>query len=279
MRMKNNQSMDEFGDRMKGYESQTEIRLMPLLPTFARVDGRSFHTFTKGLERPYDTQMSNIMRTTARLLAIETNACMAYTQSDEITLAWYSKDYKSQIWFDGRHSKMVSQIAALATLYFYKGCEILLPDYSRKNPSFDARVWQAPNLQEGANVFLWRALDAQKNSISMAAQSVYSHSQLQGKGSKDKLKMLQAKDIDWNEYPTMFTRGTFIQRKVVSKPFTAEEIEKLPPKHEARSNPSLLIERAEWAFMDMPSFDTISNRAEVVFEGAKPIVKKIEEKG
>lgn len=275
--MKNISSMDEFGDRMKEYESLSESRLMPLLPTFARVDGRSFHSFTKGMARPYDGKFSEAMIRTAKLLAVETNARMAYTQSDEITLAWYSTDYRSQIWFDGRHSKMVSQIAALATLFFYRECLAVFPEYAERLPSFDARVWQVPNVQEGANVFLWRALDARKNSISMAAQSLFSHKELHGKGSSEKLKMLESKGCVWDHFPSMFSKGTFIQRRLVKKPFTDEEISALPPKHEAHLNPNLIIERNEWVEISMPLFCRVINRPEVVFDGAEPIVNSDEE--
>ena len=46
---------------------------------------------------------------TLLLLGEETNACMVYTQSDEITLAWYSTDPKSQIWFAGRYNKKIGR--------------------------------------------------------------------------------------------------------------------------------------------------------------------------
>jgi len=225
---------DKFGDRMKMYEMQTECRLMPLLPTFARVDGRAFHSFTRGMNRPYDERMASAMMETTLNLVRETNACMGYTQSDEITLAWLSTDPKTQIWFDGRHSKMVSQIAALATLYFYRQCVKEMPEYAERLPSFDARVWQVPNTSEGANVFLWREWDATKNSISMAAHAVCGDKELHGKNSSDKQEMLFQKGINWNNYPAFFKRGSYVQRRMITKPFTAVEIERLPPKHAAR---------------------------------------------
>lgn len=262
---------DDMGDRMKEYDSATEVRLMPLLPTFARVDGRAFHTFTKGMNRPYDDRMASAMIETCLYLARETNACMAYTQSDEITLAWLSKDRKSQIWFDGRHTKMVSQIAALATLTFFRIIQEKIPDYAKKLPTFDARVWQVPNIAEGANVFLWRELDATKNSISMAAQSVYSDNQLHGKISEEKQEMLWQKGINWNDYPAFFKRGSFVQRRSTIRPFDASEIKKLPPKHAARSNPALTVLRSDFRLIGMPSFRTVTNRADVVFNGAEPV--------
>jgi tRNA(His) guanylyltransferase len=262
---------DDLGDRMKEYEGKTEVCLMPMLPTFARVDGRSFHSFTRGMNRPYDERMSMVMTETARWLAQETNARMTYTQSDEITLAWLSTNRKSQIWFDGRHSKMVSQIAALATLIFYRLCAKTMPEYADRLPSFDARVWQVPNVSEGANVFLWREWDATKNSITMAASSVYSHKTLHGKNGSEKQEMLWQKGINWNDYPAFFKRGTYIQRRTVIKPFSVEEIDKLPAKHEARINPDLIVERSEWAVLDMPPLSQIANREAVIFEGAEPV--------
>ena len=266
---------DPLGDRMKAYEARTELNLLPMIPTFARVDGRAFHNFTKGLCRPFDVKFNFIMRETALELAKETNACMAYTQSDEITLAWLSTDPKSEIWFNYRHSKMVSQLAALATIHFYQNCVEVLPEYAKKTPTFDARVWQVPNTTEGANIFLWRELDATRNSISMAAQAYYSHKELHEKNSSEKQKMLMKKGINWENYSKQFRRGSYIQRRKFSSPFTAEEIEKLPSKHEARKNPNLVIERSSYVEINMPIFSTITNKEDVIFNGAGPIEKKI----
>ncbi|MGL1442107.1 tRNA(His) guanylyltransferase Thg1 family protein, partial [Vibrio parahaemolyticus] len=68
-----------------------------LLPVVARLDGRSFSKFTDGLERPYDRRLSELMVTTADYVARQTQACMAYTQSDEITLTWASFAYDEQM--------------------------------------------------------------------------------------------------------------------------------------------------------------------------------------
>lgn len=266
---------DDLGDRMKMYEgAYSDQRLMPLLPTIARMDGRSFHTFTSGMDRPYDKKLSNIMLETTLQLVRETNACVGYTQSDEITLAWHSTDHKSQIWFDGRRDKMVSQAAALATLYFYRLVLERMPEYAKKLPTFDARVWQVPNRAEGANVFLWRELDATKNSISMAAHAYYSDKELYGKNSSEKQEMLFQQGVNWNHYPSFFKRGGYVQKRKVSRPFSATELKKLPAKHKARTNPDLIVERTEWRVVNMPPIRTVGNREEVLFEGAEPIVSK-----
>lgn len=262
---------DDLGDRMKMYEgAEAGRRLMPLLPIIARIDGRTFHSFTRGMERPYDSRFSRCMVEATMHLMRETNACMGYTQSDEITLAWHSTDMRSQVWFDGRVQKMVSQLAAHATLAFYRAVQQHLPDYADRLPTFDARIWNVPNRVEGANVFLWREWDATKNSISMAAQAHYSHSALHGKNGAQKHDMLHAKGINWNDYPAFFKRGVYVQRRAESTPFTAEELEKLPPKHAARTNPALVVERHVVRELDLPPLSKVTNRAEVIFDGVQP---------
>lgn len=245
-----------------------------MLPTFARVDGRAFHSFTRGMNRPYDDRMATSMGLTLLFLMKETNALFGHTQSDEITLMWYSSDTKSQIWFDGRHSKMVSQIAALATVEFYRLTVENMPDRARLCPTFDARVWQVPTLAEAANVFLWREQDATRNSLTMAAQTMYSDKELHGKDSSDKQEMLFQKGINWNDYPAFFKRGIYARRKKIVRPFTTDEILLLPEKHEARTNPELTVERSSWVLEDLPVLSTVENKIEMIFEGKNPIVKK-----
>lgn len=246
---------------------------MPLLPVIARLDGRAFHSFCKGLQRPYDERLSMLMIDCTKYLVQETNACCGYTQSDEITLGWFSADFDSEIFFDGRVSKMLSILAAMQSVYFNKMLpKFLTAEYAAKMPTFDCRVWCVPNLDEGANAFLWREHDATKNSISMAARTYYSHSQLDNKNGPAMQEMLWQKGVNWNDYPTYFKRGTFVQRKKTLKPFTAEEIDRLPPKHKARtgSPDSLFFERTEYAAIDMPPFGKVINRPAVIFEGAEP---------
>lgn len=265
---------ETLGDRMKLYEGiEADRRFMPLLPVMARIDGRSFSSFTRGLERPFDETLSQMMVQTTLDLVKETNASMGYTQSDEISLVWHSTDIKSQIWFDGRIAKMISQLAAQATLSFFRQVSEKLPAYAKKLPTFDSRVWQVPNRIEAANTFLWREWDATKNSTSMAAQSFYSHKELHGKNGAEKQEMLFQKGVNWNDYPSAFKRGTFVQKRTISKQFSAEELEKLPPKHAVRNNPNLLVERSEWRVLELPPLGSLENREDVIFAGAEPKIK------
>lgn len=263
---------DTMGDRMKAYESHTcGIRLIPRIPVIARLDGKGFSKFTKGLQRPYDERLSRLMVETTKYLVKETNANCGYTQSDEITLVWYSPSYESKIYFDGRLFKMLSDLAAMCSVYFNRKLGNFLPEKTHLMPRFDCRVFNTPTAEEAANIFLWRELDATKNSITMAAQHYYSHSELQGKNGSEKQEMLFKKGVNWNDYPFFFKRGTYVQRVRQITKFTTEELEKLPAKHAARKNPDLEIERWNISAIELPPLMTIFNKSDVILKGEKVI--------
>src|SRR5687768_5975714 len=205
---------DGLGDRCKQFErAESERRAMRGLPLFARLDGRAFHTFTSGLARPYEPAMSRAMIETARYLVQEMVARVAYTQSDEITIAWYEPSAsKSDYCFDGRFQKLASVLAGMASTRFYQHIARDLPAKASEVPHFDCRVWQVPTLADAADVFVWREVDATKNSVSMAAGAYYPDAELAGKDSSEKQELLFRKGINWNDYPAFFKRGTYLQR-------------------------------------------------------------------
>lgn len=248
---------DALGNRMKLYEKAEARRFPPLTPVLARLDGRNFSRYTKNLQRPYDMRLSDLMVETTKFLVSESNASCGYTQSDEITLAWYSQTY-----FDGRVSKMTSVLAAECSTYFTSRA------FKPGRPVFDCRVWCVPTLDEAANCFLWREQDATKNSIQMAAQQHFSHRELQGLHSGELQDKLHSIGVNWNSYPVHFKRGTYVQRRVVRKKFEGED---LPAKHHARLNPDLEYERSEIQVLDMPVFSRVLNRVGVIFHGAAPL--------
>ncbi len=265
---------DTFGSRMKEYEGlEAQRRLMPRLPIIARLDGKCFSKFTKGLQRPYDIRMSRLMVELSKLLVIEYNALISYTQSDEISLVLYTDDPNSQTPYGGRIQKLVGDMTAFATLHFNKMLPTFIPEKADQLPRFDCRVWNVPTLTEAANAILWRVNDATKNSISMAAHDNFSHKPLHGMNGKQMQdRLMLEKGINWNDYPAFFKRGTFVRRETVSRKYTCDEIEKLPAKHQARTNPDLVIERHMVMEIEMPPFNKVTNRVEVVFENANPIL-------
>ena len=262
---------DSLDDRMKLYEKSLDLDLMPLLPIVARLDGKAFHTFTKGMERPFCKSLHDLMVETTKYLVDETNAQCGYTQSDEITLTWHLEEWKSEVFFGGRVAKMTSILAAMATGFFNQKMPQFLPEKWKKKalPLFDARVWNVPNRAEGVNCFVWREQDATRNSIQMAGQARFSHKELQSKSCNEIQEMLWAEhNINWNDYPACQKRGTYIQKQRVERPFTAEEIDKLPEKHAARQNPDLMVSRKEIKRLEIPPFAKVNNREEVIYDGA-----------
>ena len=258
--------IDKMGDRLKYLEGIEAGRvLIPHLPICVRVDGRAFHTFTRGMNRPYDVVMSKAMIETMKYLVEKTDACIGYVQSDEISLVL--SDVKDPM-FGGRVQKLTSIIASMATAKFNQEIHILYPD--RPLAEFDCRVWNVPNRTEAANTILWREFDATKNSISMAARAYYSDKQLLGKNSSQKQDMLMEKGVNWNDYPIFFKRGTYAKRVLVHRPLTEKEISSLPPLHNARKNPDMIVTRQEIKEINMPIFSKVTNREAVIFDGAEP---------
>lgn len=229
---------DELGKRMKEfYEQVPKTRLVRRMPVAIRLDGKAFHTFTRGFEKPFDEVLGRAMRETMKYLCENIQGCvLGYTQSDEITLILI--DYKkltSSAWFDYEVQKMCSIAASMATMAFNRafekevrrwGGEMGYPnkpitesdiettnrwfkyhDCIDKGAMFDARVFNIPK-EEVANLIYWRQLDATRNSIQMVGQANFSHSELQNKSCNQIQEMLfQKRDINWNDFPTHLKRG------------------------------------------------------------------------
>lgn len=252
---------DNFGDRMKSYES--DHRFMPQLPVVARIDGKRFSKWTKGLRRPYDEDMSFLMGRVTMELVRETHACIGYTQSDEITLIFHA-DVGSSYFLDGREQKMVSILASLTTGYFNNYRPHYLPHHTGYGPAiFDARVFAVPNKTEAVNALVWREQDAAKNAISMAARSVYSHKELHGKTGNEMQEMLFEKGINFNDYPSFFKRGSYFARRNFEM--------KLEPK-EGIDMPET-VSRSRVVGLLIPKLTTISNRTAMVFEKEDPLTE------
>lgn len=112
---------DELGKRMKeNYEERSRTKLTRRTPVAIRIDGRSFHTFTRGLEKPFDNILVCSMQETMKYLCANIQGCVfGYTQSDEITLILI--DYQTlttDAWFDYQIQKICSISASMATKIF-----------------------------------------------------------------------------------------------------------------------------------------------------------------
>lgn len=273
-----NKEKDIFGNRMKDFEqAEAGRKACPLLPVMIRLDGKGFSKWTKGLERPYDERLSNIMVEVTKFLTEEFGASCSYTQSDEISMVLYSSDYNKELMYNGKFQKLASISASMATASFnLRAGEV----FNKPLAYFDSRVWTVPTLTEAANAFLWREQDATKNSISMAARHYYSHKQLHGKSGSEMQEMLHQKGVNWNDYPAFFKRGTFVQkRKQIISGKNVGELKDLPPQHEIFRNPDMTIERNIMVPIEVPKFSSVINRVGVIFRGEDPRVEENYEKG
>ena len=266
---------DSLGDRMKRYEAATtEQYFMPELPLYARLDGRAFHTFTRGLGKPYpgaknmDFTFFNLMALLCQALVKDTNADLGYVQSDEISLGW--KDVKSAP-FDCRKFKMESVFASLAGARFMQliNKEQETVDSSRPFaeirrraeihiPCFDCRVIQLPNLVELANAFVWRENDAIKNSISSYAMELFSDKELHGKTQKERLEMLREKGMPWESLLTCIRRGHYFA--------------KVNYEVEGPNGEKAIRSRVDHVLVNHDQLAKIENKVGYLFDGEEPIL-------
>jgi len=218
------------------YEQIPQTKLMRRTPVVIRIDGKAFHTYTKGFDKPFDNLLIDTMQQTMKYLCENIQGCvLGYTQSDEITLILQDyKNFNTAAWFDYEVQKICSISASMATAAFNKYISSILSErianlggkslvygddiaygklktYQRafnQGAMFDARCFNIPK-EEVTNLIYWRQLDAIRNSIQMVGQAYFSHKELQNKSCNDIQQMLIAqKNIDWNDFPTYQKRGS-----------------------------------------------------------------------
>ena len=222
---------DELGARMKLYEVPTSYTLPRRTYTLLRVDGRAFHTWTRGLAKPYDTDLMECMDAAAIELCeqIPGSQC-AFVQSDEISvLAVDFLEIQTEAWFGGSVQKWASVGASIATMAFNLAVhehaegaawgpgEPVHPWYGRKaNAVFDARVYTIPDPIEVENYFVWRQQDAERNSIMMLARAYASHKQLSGKNQAAQHEIIYKAGDNWAKHPVRFKHGAIIRREVIN---------------------------------------------------------------
>jgi len=252
--------------RMKeNYENRSKQYLTRRTPTIIRLDGKAFHTYTKGLDKPFDEGLIEDMQETTKFLCQNIQGCkMGYTQSDEITLVLTDYDtFETSAWFDYSVQKMTSISASIATAKFNQlrtlrnmmngDCEstdietFISTNIDRMTLAlFDSRVFQIPEKEEVVNCLIWRQRDAEKNSVAMLAQSLYSHNELHKKNGNDMQEMCFQKGHNWNDLHFSKKRGSFI----VKNTYVNGQLYK-------NDNPEALkteVVRSKWEVIETPFF-------------------------
>jgi len=226
---------DPLGDRMKKfYENRTKQYLPRRTYTMIRIDGKAFHSYTRGLKRPFDDGLMNDMDETAIYLCKNIQgAKLAYVQSDEISILLTDfESFATDAWFDGNIQKIVSVSASMAAAKFnqLRWIRFVNSKYNDttekvewlwfmaaaklKLGEFDARTFTIPSRTEVSNYFVWRQQDATRNSISSLAQSLYSPKDLMGCGSNKLQEMCHEKGTNWNDFDPKYKRGRLILKEV-----------------------------------------------------------------
>lgn len=269
--------MDELGDRMMMYERiDTSRRVIPRLPLYLRLDGRSFHTFCADLEKPYDSAFGDAMVATARDLVGAFDALSGYTQSDEISLVWHAPETnRGSVPFEGKVHKILSCAASLCASFFVRnllrsGVDRLIRKIDQA-PSFDCRLVVLPSREEAANMVLWRERDAAKNSVLMLGYSQFDTGDLHGLNiNQIQEKLHRERGINWSQSPEAFKCGTFVLRRTLQAPLSDEILSRIPAT--ARPAPGTLFSRKKIVAVTLPPFDQVQNRADVLFQKADPII-------
>jgi tRNA(His) 5'-end guanylyltransferase len=256
---------------MKAYEDMSKISLLPRLPVIARLDGRSFSKFTHGMDKPYDKYFMAAMQELTRFLVSKTHANIGYTQSDEVSLTWYNPDglvSGDGVFFNGKVQKTVSVLASMAAARFQAMVLKHWPEKESLFPHFDCRVFTVPSPEEGANAFLWREMDATRNAIQSAGQRYFSHKQLMHRKLADIQEMLfQHENINFNDYPADFKRGSWFRRKAFTVQLDRTTLYNIPAEHRPVGG---LVQRTDVQQLDMPPFKTVTNRVGVIFRREIP---------
>lgn len=255
-------SRDDLGDRMKAYEAiETSRRLDPHLPIYARIDGRSFSRFTRGMDRPFDVRLIDAMSETTKRLVHATHARIGYTQSDEISLVFLARAPESDVFFSGKVLKLASVLASLAAAAFARACPVGFED---RLPHFDCRVMQLPSRTEAANAILWRTLDARKNAISMVAQTHFSPARLHKVGQAGMLDMLRSIRVNFDCMDARFRSGVFVRRETEMRMLSRDELARIPEDHCQTG----AVERTILREIVVPEFRAVIDREAFIFDAA-----------
>lgn len=199
---------DAIGARIKRYEQVYNHTLTPRSCLFIRVDGKAFHTYTRGMSRPFDERLIDAMQYAASKTVEHMQGCKGvYIQSDECTFMLTDFDeLETQGWFNYELNKVVSITASAYTLYFN---EHMRKNGITKPALFDCRAFIVPK-DDAPNVFIWRQRDWQRNSVQMLARAHFSQKELNGKKVSTMLQMLHDKEIDWGALSGQLQNGTFM---------------------------------------------------------------------
>jgi tRNA(His) guanylyltransferase len=209
-----NDVRDPLGDRLKSsYEAATQLELPRKTYTIIRLDGKSFHAYTRNLPRPFDpTLHEDLVAATSFLCSQVTNALLAYVQSDEVSLLLAdTAKPTTQPWLGGNVQKITSISASILTAKFNDCRNLGIGDVGEMLAFFDSRVFTIDEPDDVVAYFQWRYLDAWRNGISSLARVHFSPKQLHGKTTTDRREMLYTVGVDYLKQDPRFKCGSVVE--------------------------------------------------------------------
>ncbi len=207
------ENADPLGERIKNnFENRTRYYIPRRTYTIIRLDGCHFKTYTKNLVRPFDKDLYQDIDTAIKnIMPLIQGSVLAYAQSDEISILLCDfATPNTDAWFDGNIQKISSVSSSILTAEFnrlrfqreikrvaFESFDAVTTLSNIPLATFDSRVFSIPDRTEVMNYFRWRQQDWIRNSVSMVAQSLYSHKELYKKTTADKHEMLHQKGVNW----------------------------------------------------------------------------------
>lgn len=202
---------DVLASTIKALESHYEPTLNSALPFIIRLDGVSFRKYTASMQKPFDPHFTRAMIGTTFGLLERTSARTAFVQSDEITLAFSGGTENKQLLYNGRVQKIVSVIAAHASLLFNSFMEG--SGGEKQMAAFDARTFSCPDERTAMQAVYWRhAYDCRRNAINTIAHYMLHGINLKGIGQSEIIKLLAAQNISIDSFDPANIYGTFVKR-------------------------------------------------------------------
>lgn len=256
--------LDPLGDRLKGeFESQTRLLLPRKTHTIIRLDGKAFHSYTRGLARPFDAQLHEDLVGAATFLCENvTGTLLAYVQSDEVSLLVTDLAKPgTQPWYGGNVQKIASVTASLFTAKFNALRAIraqwkLTEDNAVLNGHlgiFDSRVFTIPTADDVVDYFHWRYLDAWRNAISSLASTYFSPRELHEKSVSARLIMLMQAGVNVSDVDPRFKYGSIVE------PVTHESSVKYLDKRSGELRWVEGVQRRSWETRPAPSLDDVND--------------------
>jgi tRNA(His) 5'-end guanylyltransferase len=221
-------------EKFYAYQKKANHFLDPDKYIFIHVDGRSFsHKVKNKFNKPFDDDVIDAMDKTAMYLCKDIQgACFAYVQSDEISIVVKKETPTSQVFFNGRMSKMQSIIASDAGTEFSRimaakrikdiptcassdDVKQMCLDVVENGPTyqFDCKVFNVDSANDAVACILYRNIDCIRNSKQQVCQTYLPHSLLVKKNTDEQVSLLkQNKGIDWEKFDDNKKYGRLIKK-------------------------------------------------------------------